>query len=1250
MKHFRGRFGGPGRWRRRFLLAVALLVLVLGTALFLVAHPRRVGALAGEVLSSLLGAEVRIESARLGLDGSVDLRNVVLRIPDVPGEAGRLLEAPHVLVRHDLWSLLRGRFVVRSFAFPNVTFWRTEDLATGKFNYDLLRERRDPQPRRLPTRLPEVLIRQGAVRCGEIDQGSYAQLGDLLFTGQLAQSAEDAKVYRFLLRPLREDGQEQDAIEGGLNLRERSFFVNADRFSFEAPVRTVMPARIRRWWDALEPEGKLPRVRVDYDEKAGGFGAVLEVSDAQLTLPYGAAAFRMTGGSGRFVLRGSNVQVQELRGVVEGVPYQIDGQARGLDLNAPFEMSIQTQAFSVPEDPEDLPALPPELFKQFKRFSPSGSFSALVFVSRREVGGRVSYTGKVSLLEARLRYARFAYPLQNLRGEIRFSDERVEVSNLTAQGPTGAKFNITGTIAPPIDGAAVHLQIEAHDLPADEHLDAALRPQEKAVLDLFRDQEAYDRLTRANLVQSSESLRQATEQLRKVRWELGPLRDATDADPAAIAALQVREARLLERTKIPAFDLGGKVSLSITVDRPLGEDSRYRNTVDINLAGVGVLFRHWPYPLTVQRGRVSLDPDRVVVTQQNRIEAVGLSGARGSLVGTVGLPTATDRMIAPDLAIAAVAAPVDELLIASLPQAHGELLRSVALRGQFEAQAKVFRQGDQVAFEVLASPDQLTAQPLGGGYPLTDLEGELVIRHRQVEARQISARHGATTLTMNGQALWQGDQPRFDLTFTASGGRFEDPVLDLLPPQNPHRGRLLALFEKHRPAGGFDATLLLRNDEKNTLGFDLDLRPTDVALDLHGQRLEMTEMTGSLACAPWGIEARDLRAKIDRGELSVDGYFAFDKAAATRLTLGCRAQALTPAACALMPQNILRVLRGVNFAGGYELRDALFTRGPDDRGVVRESFAGEVQLHDASLTAGVPITDLQAALSLRTERVQGEEWPSVDVALEASRLRVAKRLVEPLSLRLDNSADPQLLTIHEMRGRAYEGTLLGRGQFDLRRGGEFSATLTLQNAQLGPLLSPEKDPTQTRDQGVLSATLSLQGTPGRRETYEGRGEFAVSDAALFRFPVGMAVLHVVNMSWPAAESFDRASASFLLDGNVLRFDSVRFEAPTVEVVGDGTLLYDSRELNLLLHSRNPGGGRSLGAVSDMLNLFKDQLLSVRVTGTLDQPKSAAESFGGVKRSWEEVFGKDRARKPAPGSPPGVTQPAGGAAAASVEGQ
>ena len=118
----------------------------------------------------------------------------------------------------------------------------------------------------------------------------------------------------------------------------------------------------------------------------------------------------------------------------------------------------------------------------------------------------------------------------------------------------------------------------------------------------------------------------------------------------------------------------------------------------------------------------------------------------------------------------------------------------------------------------------------------------------------------------------------------------------------------------------------------------------------------------------------------------------------------------------------------------------------------------------------------------------------------------------------------------------------------------------------------------------------------------------------------LALLQLINLTFPTAGAFNDASAQYLIDGDMVLFDSLVFGAPSVRLDGAGTMRLSTRQLDLQLRTSNPSGW-DLGPLSDLIARIKDELISIHVDGTLEKPKARATSFRGTANSVSHIFAR-----------------------------
>lgn len=1187
-------------------MVVALVVVVaLGGGFYVLTRPGNLARVVAGAIARKTGGVVQVGKVAFSLRGPVVLEDVEVRVPGMKAPGDLAFTAKRVHVQYRPWKLLGGKFEATSVALERPVLYLTEELGTGKYNLEYLLEGKNPgKPGK---HWPEIYLGAAQAVFGEVENGEYRRLDVVDLNGSLMQDAETAGQYNFTLVHRRADGKEGALLSGNVQPRKRTAWARLERVGPDNPLFAFLPSRVRAWWTRLKPAGQVPPIEFGYDPEGGrGFYATLELKDFELSLPYGGTESRMTGVWGIFELGGERIKVRALRGQIEGIEYIVDGVVNGFAADASYAFRAHVKG-AIPEQPRYIFAMPAQVQKQFYRFKPSGKFEAELDLAVAQPGAEPTFSGTVRLAEAKATYAKFPYPLSDLTGEILFDNRQMRFKEMSGRGPTGARVVVDGTITPPADGAAVDVWVRAREVPLDEHLYGAMKSKHKAIYDQFFNRAEYARLVAAGLVKTG----------------------------GEGAAAQRSEEAFAERAKAARFALGGVIDTEVHILCAAGKNVEYDTVTQVDFRRVSALFEHWPYPLTVRQGRLVIGPDQVEV---QGVKLEGLTGAAIGIEGSVVLPDKeTGQPLKPELRLTAAGVAVDELLLASIRPQQAQWLREMGLKGKLEGRGRVFAdETGEVDFTVDAEIREGSARPHGGAYVVEEVAGPFVVARESVKLTKIQGRHGQSVLTLDGKAQWGAAGNAIALRLMGEEMRFEDPVLDLAPPEQKSLPALRGLFERHQPEGRFGLEVNLQQVGEESLKYDLKIRPAELRIGLRGREVDFQRVSGALVADGERLRLEGVKAEFDGGEMGAEGWLDTEGKAG-EVDLTGQASAISETVRAWLPEGITRVIESLALDGPFRLDNAKLRYGQRDEAPTFD-FEGDVEWLGARAEIGTPLEDLRGTLHVKATNQSSKENPRLALSLSGGQVRANKRLVQDLRLEADNRYDASQLVIRRLLGTCYGGTVNGEGVVRLSTPHDYAMQLVLQNAAYEPFIEPladakwlaaragpagEADVVRRRAGAtMLSANLTIAGRTEEPWTRRGRGELIIQDAKLFRTPLALALLHVVNLNWPSSTSFDRASASYVLQGDRVRIDRLTFQAPSVEIVGSGSMRYNDWGLDLRLFSRNPAAAQ-LGPLSGLFNIVKDELLTIYVTGTLQEPQTQVRMLSGVTRSLNRIFGPPR---------------------------
>ncbi|MEM6334211.1 MAG: hypothetical protein AAF823_12815 [Planctomycetota bacterium] len=1227
LPHYRGRLRrGSGR-RRRVLTGVLGFLLIAVLLVFVQTRPHRLAQLGAGLLERVTGATAVIDRAHLTATGEVELMGVALRLPGDARLAASLFHAERIVLRPDPVALLAGRIEAKSIRVIRPSLYVTEDLSTGLYTLQLLSPSSDEgddgaeQGAALPDRLPSLLMRDAMLHFGTRDEaGMYRALGVVPLDGQLIEEVGGSSAYRFVLsRPESGGGGgvEADAgfsVVGRLDLEARSLDV---RMEGQGEVRRYfMPSVARAWWERLDPEATLSQLRVRVDPDAGR-RIEIGLTGGALTLPIGEQPPRFEGVSGGLTITDDRLEIVDLAGLAEGLPFVVNGWLGGLDPRVdPLGLTVDIEPVDLPEEPGIIFGLPPVVKKEYDRFTPTGRFAARARISRERPGDELAYAADIRLIDVTAAYHRFPLPLEAVRGVIRVDPAGVWIDGLTAEAPGEADVTIAGSIAPANNAGVIDLSIDGVGLKLDESLLGVMEPGQRRAFETFFDPAGYASLVADGLVGGEDG----------------------EAKPQSGGA---------------GFAFGGAIDLGVRVTRPGGGGHPLRvvSTVRVGEEALGVVPSFWRYPLSAVSGAVVIAPESIGIES---LELVTPTDGSAVVTGVVDRPTRST--IAPRVRIERADLPIDRLLIESIPEAERKWVSDLHFSGgRLAAEGLVsLDEAGAIDWAIDARVVDGAAHPFLGGYELAGVTGGARLTRDAIELTGIEGEHDRATHTIDGVVRW-AEPAAIDLRLGGRRVEVSDALLGLIPPDLGQRAEVAELFATYKPRGVTDATVRLTLPEaadevvdgaavdgEVELDVELLLEPRRLTVEYQGQDVRATSMGGAVR-----VKGDDIALEALSGNFGgkADGWFeAWGHATRQeprRLAVNFKAgsRAFDSNTRGVLPTEVTAALEAMSFDGGYEIVEGRLVHAPGATGdEPMLDFAARVNLTGVSLDVGVEIAEMDGAMELSAQAFADRLGPGLELAMVADRLTIERREVSPMRLLLRTDPDGRELEIVEARGSMYGGTAVLQGRVGLLDDARASLEAQLVGVELGPFREPGGDESDGAEVEVLREHDALGEGAGEEVAWEpeeqttgrldarlaldfaldepgdrlGHGAFSVTEARLYEQPLATTLLDTLNLSLPGTSHFDRASAVFAVAGDRVVFDEVRIEAvgnalapsggqqTTIEIVGDGSMAWEAQTLDLLLVTRNPGWPH-LGPLSDLFNVVKDQLVAVVVEGTLEEP-------------------------------------------------
>lgn len=608
--------------------------------------------------------------------------------------------------------------------------------------------------------------------------------------------------------------------------------------------------------------------------------------------------------------------------------------------------------------------------------------------------------------------------------------------------------------------------------------------------------------------------------------------------------------------------------------------------------------------------------------------------------------------------------PVQSLLWVFSPEAAGavhELWRDHAPGGQARAEVAIdVPAGRPTAVDVALTPlSAMTArigdrtielEPEAGTSPIRLVRGE----RTSVEFAGTSARvrvdgRGAGTVRLDGAAPLDrprlGDEPKL-LTIALASTPVESPLVMAALERTLSPDTLTRVREMD-PRGVFDADLRITTlppapdaplpepgAEKIARSIAGTLRPRELSVTFEGTRIALPSMSGEIEFEPGGGIIRRLRAGAPEAWwVELDGSWMSGERGVLELSTRATGEAtrLGPELTAALPGELQRAIESVSLKvdGALSLKDIELTLVRGEDRPARTELRGGVEFAEAGIDVGAEIDGAagRAELLITRGATTADEKTRVDVSV--ARARVSGVWVTDAEATIEQEPGGTL-AVRGLQGRVHGGRATGEITITRDAGGRvYQGDLRLAGVRFKPLLddanagSGEGKPRAAGDElsrGIIDAGVAFQGRVGDAASRRGRGEIHISrrGSRVLELPLVLRLVEASNLQLPINEGIDTVAARFYIDGATMVFEDLSAYSRTVALLGYGTMTLPGRELDLRFNSK---AGRRIWGLSALIEGIRDEIISTRVRGTLEDPKIEIVQFPGPRRAVGRAVGR-----------------------------
>ncbi len=838
------------KWRyvspRRHLIGLILLSALLGGiyGYWKLTNEASVRRMAGKYLQDLTGARVTVGEAHFDMFGGIRLGNINAYICTT--DKSPFFRAPEVVLRHNPWSLLRGKLEITEVVLLNPEIIDEYNAETKTHAYQgMLADRRTGVPGgSLPTMTALHALYRRVTIGGDLQAEGEPTVGDASFV-----PTSDNIRYEIYLRQPDARIREPDRGQWIINMITGEI----EYMSLVASTETF--GQLSGWFDDLRDQyqisGKLRVVGGTQSETQGPME--LELINISMTLPPEQGGLTVNNVRGKITFKAdaegayNDAEFHDVTGTIaqsKGGTLTLSGHAGRSGEVTSFDVSMEVRELIVPETNPATGALGDIVESIFAEYKPQGAIDATLHAAKG-TDGKLSYSGEVRPVGMAVTYKHFPAPVRDVAGVIRF-DDKLGVHDIDLTGLRGGSVvNIKGSAARADGLWAYDITLNGINSPFDAATRDALPEDYAKVWDALAPSGAASVLvhaTRDDQGQRDLSVELILNGWASITYEGFPYRiedllgratldsrgvhidrssritggngamrcriygDITDVGkPSAVVDLTIDVTRLpLDEQLLAALpaniaevardmELAG-LATNVRARVVDSEETPLDFNIQASVADVSFRLDELPQAITDGVGEISIEPGRIIVKK--------LAAAHGpTRVVISGQMFVNEDHIGVDVNVEAPEVNVDEQLLAMLPEEVQSLTRKFAPAGRMGVSIWLQQNlPDTPAddYRVVLTPKGMALRYEGFPYTLPGVRGKVVVTPGRAELTDLTARAGDMFVTINGVIDHSSGLSGKGLSLTARNMPMDEEFLAAIPSD------LRALAGRFRPGGTCD--------------------------------------------------------------------------------------------------------------------------------------------------------------------------------------------------------------------------------------------------------------------------------------------------------------------------------------------------------------------------------------------------------------------------------------------------------------
>jgi hypothetical protein len=1160
--------------------------------------PKRIQRLAEDFLERITQRKVHIASASFSLTQGIHLRDVFVSNQPLQQNAAiaptiseEVFSCSEISILHNSWALLGGRLEIESFAAIQPTLTLVHDSNVGWADVsDLVRTMISRQ--KTTGSAPPIELRQARVRIIHRSPAGDREVEDFQLTVRGRRAIDNPRLFNVVWQ----DATDPDAnghtqidlvtgyirnVRGGLPTMSIRGVMLAVDAGFEGADALT---------DLLGIDGRV-RVR-DYNLMKpplheGPRSATIDLKHASISIPISEEErplktddryLRFSSVDGSVTMTASSIEADfdalfhgsdcKVMATVSG-PLKPGITLASLMMNA----NVTVKSFDLPNrlaSPQERRFIQrwPDLGKFFDNYDPHGKVD-LDFQIAKGSGENEKFDIRKALFTAQggdASFRNFPYRVNGLSGAVEFGADGLFLRNLCGLHES-ARVCVNGWMETPRRTSPAQFSIAGIDVPIDEDFLTALDPHER-------------------------------------RW--------------------VEEAGLAGR-----FDADVSVSRARSIN---SEIVPWDTVIEVAFTDLSAIHEQVPLPVTHLAGRARIDRDRLEISQiQGNVGdgSIRLSGVAS--MGNKSLRNVSMRVEVEDVKL-------DQDLLSAIPAEISTQIAPYNLTGCVSADSSLdhtpangWRHVTNVQLRNLDMMPEVFPLPLERGLADLRLESD------HIEIVRARAFFDEGRFFAKGR-IGLGTDTVFNIVVEADNVPLNEQFRAAAPPSLRDA---LADWRFDQP---LDAEIRIRKPGGN-LTWNGRARIADNTIHHRALPFAFEDVQASISFSKDDAHCSDARARYAGAAIDADFSFTAEgEARRGQLRIGAKALALDESVRDALPPDAQRVWDKISPTGEVDL--AL-----DDLGYYRAeknqqptwSIRGHALPH--AVTLGGNEVALDQGL-LRFEGMLADRLGGVTLngSMQKSEVTLYGQQLTDANANwyLARTARGEgRAAIRELQGDLHGGKATTQAQLQFNRDhAQYRLATSIQNVQLASWIeswrtrnpAPENQSAARRSdkasdvRGLMDAQVHLSGVIDQPQTRTGGGRVDIRDGYIYKLPIFLAILNVLDITVPNNDVLSEAHGQFYVTGNTVRLADIEITGESLSLVGTGSMSLSDQSVDLTFV--NAGAGRLAGVpvLAELWEGASREMVEIRVTGPVSQPQVRTSPFRGVTDEFKKLFQKRKPRR------------------------